>query len=381
MYRKMVAAAIFFIILFGGFHFIKSISENEQQWDKTIMVGWIGPLSGPAKALGLDNLNAVKLALIEYESNKRKSDPDILLTVFDDEYNVEKSKEAYTKLVSDIHKKVIMISTYSGVIALADNALSDSVLLIDPLDNDKQLASINKNIFTIAKESEGLAGILANSLIDHEKKKVAVFYYDDDGFMPNLAHSLQEMLVKNKLHIDLYMHHRDENDFRPNLTLAKARGSDAYVFLGYTEIQKALYQAEELGIEPPYYGSNRINQLIDGSEWPEAIYITDFTILDGNQVKAAEFIQAYTNIYGITPLVTWTAMQAYDAATLLFKAIQQASYKKGNFTDTLRNELLGTTHYEGVSGNIVILPTGASRGIYFSLYQLKDGEIVPPVAK
>jgi len=379
MSRKMVIIIFFLLICGFGLHFFNALPVNDQQLNRTITVGWIGPLTGPANTLGIDNLNAVKLALIEYQSKKSKSDPDISLVVFDDSYNVEKSKEAYAKLVAESHAKVVMISTYSGVIALADQALEDSVLLIDPIDNDKQLASINKNILLIAKETENLAGVLANALIDHDKKKIAIFYYNDDEFMPNLAVALREILEKSKISVDLYPHRQNEKDFSASLNHAKEEGSDALVFFGYTEIGNAMNQAHELGISIPFYASNSINQLTTNSKLKEVVYIPDFTLRDGNQVKATEFMQAYLNSYGVLPLVTWTADQAYDAATLLFKAIQQVSHKKGDFTDNLRNELLGTTNFEGVSGNITILPTGASRGIYFSLYKLKDGKITPVV--
>ena len=112
------------------------------------------------------------------------------------------------------------------------------------------------------------------------------------------------------------------------------------------------------------------------------IFIPDFTTLDGNNVNADEFMNAYRAEYKRKPALEWTAMQAYDAMNILIKAIQsvvnnQENKIPSNFTEKLREELLTVSNSEGVSGNITILPSGASRGIYFSLYEWENNHKNP----
>jgi len=39
-----------------------------------------------------------------------------------------------------------MLSTYSGMFALADSALQDGVIIVNPIDNDASLARLKENV-------------------------------------------------------------------------------------------------------------------------------------------------------------------------------------------------------------------------------------------
>lgn len=380
MIKKSIPILVLLSIVLCAFFYLYFLRQENKPIDSTtVTVGWIGPLTGSALGLGIDNLNAVKLALSEYQLNKSDTDPDIKLVVSDDGYDFRRTEIEYEKMVRSHHPAVIMISTYTGLIKVAERAQNDSILLIDPIDNDKNLASINKNIFLIAKETENIAGVLSNVILDQNKKNVAIFCYKNDDFMLNLAIILKDILQKNKAVATIYSYDRDSIDFHPILKLAKDANSDAFVFFGYTEIAAAMQQARELGIPAPYYASNNMNQLTEmNSQFSLGkIFIPDFTTLNGNEVIADEFINKYINKFEKKPLLEWTAMQSYDASVILFNAIQSAYRLKGDFTEQLRNELLSTSNFKGVTGNISILPSGASRGIYFSLYNFDNGKAIP----
>lgn len=355
-------------------------NENPQEKSEEVTVGWIGPLTGPANAFGIDSLDAVKLALAEYLKNKHPEDPVINLISRDDQYNADLSVKEYNELVNKHKAKAIIINTYSGLKAIAPKALEDSVILIDAIDNDQKLSVINHNIFLIAKETEVLAATISNEIIDKGKKNVTVMYYEDDDFMPTLADTTREILLTNNISIHLYSYKKNTTDFNLFLEKAKANKSDAYVFYGYKEIEQAVQQAKKLDIKAPFYF---VNVLIDPALYnnPEGSYLANFTVIDGNKVNAREFLKNFKLKFHKEPLLAWTAMQGYDAATILFSAIRAAAAKKTNFADNLRNELLSVTNFDGVSGNISILPNGASRGIYPSLYIFQDGKFVSVAEK
>jgi branched-chain amino acid transport system substrate-binding protein len=379
--NKIIASCILLLILIGVLSIALYELQNRVQKEispTTVRVGWIGPITGSAKFLGVDNLNAVKLALSEYQSNKRKENPNIKLIIADDEYDYRKTEIEYERMLQSDHKPdAIFISTYSGLKAIANQALKDSVLLIDPIDNDQKISAIHHNIFLIAKETEYFAGVIANALLDQGKKNVAIIYYGGDDFMPTLATTVKDILQSNHIKVDLFKYNHTKTDFQPILNLAKANQADAYVFFGYEEIGLAMKQARDMGITAPFYSANIIMEPKKGLETADGTYFVYFTPLDGNKVKADEFLNTYFETFKIKPQLEWIAMQAYDAATILFQAIQSASHKKGVFIDNLREELLSTSNFDGVSGNITILPSGASRGIYPSLYVLKNHKIVP----
>src|ERR1700722_11942065 len=81
---------LFFLLIFSSIIFLffdkNPFIGSPMVNNTSITLGWIGPLSGSAKMLGEDNLNAVKLAINEYQSNKSPLAPNIKLVVEDDGY-------------------------------------------------------------------------------------------------------------------------------------------------------------------------------------------------------------------------------------------------------------------------------------------------------
>ena len=96
------------IILVGIFVFQKvtSIKTETQEkhvlLPKTAYIGWIGPLTGSANIIGVDNLNSVKLALSEYETKRTVNEPHIKLAVADDKNDAEMATKEYKKMVASV---------------------------------------------------------------------------------------------------------------------------------------------------------------------------------------------------------------------------------------------------------------------------------------
>lgn len=366
------------IFVFQKVSSIKTATQEQQKvLPRTIYIGWIGPLTGSANIIGVDNLNSVKLALSEYEKKKTPNEPHIKLVVADDQNDAEMATKEYKKMGDSVKPVAIFLSAYTSVKTLAKNALEESVIIIDPIDNDATLSSLNQNVFLIAKETEQLSGIVAEAIISHGKTNTLIIYNADDDFMPTLAKTMEEILAstgRNTSHLKSY--HTGTTDFRPFLKGAKENGVDSYVFFGYQEIGLGMKQAREMGIKDPFYSVNVITDLILQKNSEGAIngtYFSHFTRLDGNTVKADEFIDKYVARYGRKPQPEWVAMQAYDAANILLSVIKKSVNDNKNMVDTIRDKLLEVTDYEGVSGNITIKPNGASKGIYPNLYQIKNG--------
>lgn len=361
-------------------YFLSLKSETDKIPPKPVTVGWIGSLSGTTSALGIDNLNAIKLALKEYQANKTAKDPDILLLSENDNYNVNTALTKYHQMLAEF-PVAIFFGSYSSIKQAAPSAIKDDVLIISSIDNDKQIASLNPYVFLIAKETEALAGTIANAIIDQGKKNIAVIFYgEDQDFLVNLANFIKEILTRNAIKTTMIDYKRGVVDFQEILKSTKAEDIDGYVFFGYQEIGFAMKQAREMGITAPFYSVNVITDPVLQKNSEGAVsgtYFAHFTSLDGNRVETDEFINRYYQEYHKKPLLEWTAMQGYDAANILFSAIKRASHENGNFVENVRQQLLETSNYEGVSGNISILPSGASRGIYPRLYILENGEAVP----
>jgi len=346
-----------------------------------INIGCIVPLSGTATDLGITPAKAIKLAIDQYNSSKLKEEPFINFYVEDDQWKKEKALPAYTKLRKEHNIDLLYISNTDGTIALKNQVLKDNVILINPLNNDKMLSSLNHNIFEIAKTTEETHEVIAIRIIELGLKNVAILHYPND-FMTRASNSVKKLLTERDIKNKLLPMEKERTDFNEILSELKEEGVDSYVFFGYKNFGYAMKQARALGIKAPFYGSTTLLDpaYYDNSEG--AIVDTEFTFFtptDGNYVLAYQFLKDYEKKYGAQPFSVWPAMQAYDAANIVIDKLKNIHEKKDNIhkTDWLRKQLHTIRYFQGICGNLSITEDGSSRGIYFSLYSYKNkGEVI-----
>jgi branched-chain amino acid transport system substrate-binding protein len=373
------------LLLAGGaifyFYFVKpdadSVNMNLNAKPEVVKIAWIGPLTGPSSAFGIDSLKAAELAIIEYQLTKGKHDPEIHLVVGDDSYDPEKTKHEYEKIIKFDHPQALLMLTYSGVPKIAKNALEDSIIVMDTLDNDLNLAGLNSNIFLIAKETEEVAGIYAEKIIENNHGNVFILFNRKDGFMNWLGNTLAQILRTSGIKNTLVGYDPAEPNFNDLLQKAKTDNADGYVFFGHNEIAPAIKIAREMGITAQFYASSIVpdpdfQEISKGAS--DSIYIVYFGPLEGNRLKADQFLRSFKQRNRRTPSIEWPAMQSYDATNILIAAIKQAYSQNGNFTDNMRNALLQVSNYPGSSGNITIQQNGAARGIHPALYMYKNSK-------
>ncbi len=89
------------------------------------------------------------------------------------------------------------------------------------------------------------------------------------------------------------------------------------------------------------------------------------------------FLGKYAQRYGEPPLASYNA-PAYDAAMLLFTAIEKVAVKSGNTLyiprQALREALGAIKDFKGVSGTLTCTPTGDCGAPIIKIYQVRRGE-------
>tara|TARA_R110002049_G_scaffold307038_1_gene506498 strand:+ start:3864 stop:4994 length:1131 start_codon:yes stop_codon:yes gene_type:complete len=358
---------VFFTVLACLFGCTNSKSEE-------VNIGYIGPLSKRATDLGIGPSNALQLAVNQYNASRSNNSPKVNLFVEDDQWEKDKALPAYHKLRKEHDIDIVYVSNTDGTIALQDAILKDQVILINPLNNDALLSSLNHNTFKIAKSTEEANELIAVRVIELGLKKVLIIHYPND-FMTRATTSCKRLLDQAAIENEVIIVDKNTVDFKHELKAAMKAGFDAYVFFGYKEFGFAMKQARDMGIKAPFFGST---VLLDPEYFTNsrgAIIGTEctfFTPADGNYVLATEFLTHYEDKYGHQPVSVWPAMQAYDAMNMVLgeiRTMEDGKNKKEQFDDWLRKRLFDISYYQGVCGNISISENGASKGIYFSLYR------------
>lgn len=349
---------------------------------EVINIGYIGPLTTRATDLGIAPSNAMKLAISQYNQNKLEHEPQIKLFIHDDQWMKEKALPAYKKLKKEHNIDILFISNTDGTIAVQDEILKDGTIVINPLNNDALLSTTNENTFRIAKTTEEANGIIAMRIIELGLKKALIMHYPND-FMTRGTNAAKELLEKANIEHEVVTVEVGETDFTETLAKYKEKKYDAYVFFGYKEFGYAMKQARDLGITAPFFGSTVLLDPAFYKNSEGAIIGTEcsfFTPSDGNYVLANKFLEDYKGIFGEYPSSVWPPMQAYDAMNLVIeqvRTIDESKETKIAFDDWLRSRLKSVRYFQGICGNISISENGASKGIYFSLYEYQsEGKLV-----
>ena len=383
--KFMLALAMLLLGLLGGLvaPSVRTIFEKQTvpfvSTDKnegaTLKIGWIGPLSGPVSFLGQENLNVIRLMIDEHNNARNGNQAEIEFFAEDDGYNAIISLEKYNEIVNKRGVDAVFVSTYSALFPIAQQASSDGVIIIDPIDNDRYLSMLSRNVFLIAKRSEELGEALADDLKLHNHKNVVIYFYSADDFMPSVAFGLQEKLKKqNTITLVRPYISIDSEELNAELSLAQKIAPDAFVFLGYPETGLLMKEIRGKGLKGMFYAINTTAATTSEGAL-EGSRLLQFTQADASNPSTQDFLIRYQEKYPGEIAHPWTVFQAHDAVSILLKIIKETDSSRIS-VDSLRKSLLQTRDFAGLSGTININEQGSSEGIYWHMYNFENGKLV-----
>lgn len=346
---------------------------------ETFKIGWIGPLTGPVAALGIDSYDVAR-ALVKNANNARSENtPAIELIAEDDQYKTNQTVTAYTNVVRK-GAKVIIVLTYGGVLAIAERAERDNVVIIDPVDCDEQLAALPKNIFCIAKKTEDLGIKNAQVVVRRKEGPTAILYADGDPFMPKVAQSMKAELEKNNVAVPVFEGLiGDVKDFRGSLTRAKNAGVKSVAFYGNEDYGLAMRQAREMGINAQYYSLTIIRApgfKASADKSAEKAIVAGWFAPRTERFK--NFLSDFVARNKREPILEVSTIPTYDIIDIL-KGFLSRSQNAAQWSDAneIRKYLHTVEDYDGLSGKITVDNDGAVRNLATSSYLYMNGEFVP----
>lgn len=351
--------------------FIILISGSQVCAEKdTVEIGWIGPLTGGAAVLGIDAVESVKIAFDEVNSDPDYKGPRLKLVVEDDQYITSKTVAAYAKLAGHQGIKTVFIYTYSGLFALAERAEKDGVLLLDPIDCDKDIAALPQNVICIAKMTEDLAEAPARHAVENPGGPAGIVYLENDAFPVKMAEITKTVMTESGLKVPVFEGYQGGmNDFKPVLLRAKKAGVKSLFIYGYSEVGLALKQLKSLNFNPQIYSISNVAspdvKQVAGRARNGAIFP------DWNAPRSEKYnrlIEKLIKRRGVPPVLEVSTIPSYDAARILAEAL-------GTGQD-LKSYFYALKDYQGISGSITVNADGTTGGFGIALKQVKGDEIV-----
>lgn len=339
-------------------------------------------LSGPDAPYGIDALRGVEIAIAD---KSKLLDRPIALVQEDDQCSAEGGDAAAKRLVENPDISGVVGTTCSSAAVPAAKILSEAgMVLISPSSTAASLTSAENH----------QAGFLRTIHNDKSQAKtVAEFVYLALGArsMATIhdgtpySNELQEEAcsVFEALGGNCVEQYRLDSGLNP-IGALKHIGLFAPEVLYYP-----IYTTDGVAVTREVVNTDMVNLALISSdgllssdfltqtgELSEGMYISGPSVLKIDP----SFYEKYEERYKEKPIAVYAA-QAYDAAMMLFAAIEDTATRKGATIyiprQALREALYATRDFQGLSGILTCSPLGDCAAPNIVIYQVRDSEFVP----
>jgi branched-chain amino acid transport system substrate-binding protein len=360
--KKILYTAVILVILFLGYNYftkpnVPANSENKSP----IVLGYVGPLTGPSAVLGMDAVKAIEIWVNEINSKGGVDGRKVSLISEDDQYLVKNTVSAYQKLTQVNKAKIVLVATYGGFLALRDVAVKDGVILINPLDCNKDIANASKNLFCLATETESIGDVLAEQMIANKQLVAGVMYSTKDEFMNLVTAAFKKKFeaAGGKVFVESFNY--EDKDFKSSLSKLNSQKIAGLVLLGHDETGVIMKQARSIGIKVPFYTTGTITspgaQEASGGASEGTVFA--YWDAESSNVKSQDFVSKFLKLVGRPPILPLTTHPAYDVVSILGEKVLPGLNSDFTVKD-LKDKLLNVSGYSGITGTVNFDQNGAS---------------------
>jgi branched-chain amino acid transport system substrate-binding protein len=349
-------------------------------------------IAGPDETLGIDSRTGVEVAIA---LKGQVMGHDVQLTGEDDGCSAEGGQAAGTKLAADptivavfgtscssaARVAVPLMSQAGFVIISASNTAPDLTRAGDPNNHPGYLRTAHND------EVQGAAA--ARFAFEKMGVKKAATIHDGSLY----AESLQAVFAKTFQELGGEITTQEAvdpnaTDFKSVLTSIAAGGPE---FIYYPIFVKAgsliTRQAKEVpGLETVYLmGADGMfsPDVTEGAgDQVEGLFVSSPDLAAFSADYQSVFLPKYKELAGVESPVSIFHAHAYDAANMVFAAIEKVAVQDSDGTlhigrQALRDAMYATKDFAGLTGNLTCTPTGDCADPKIAVYEYHVGEYPP----
>ena len=358
-----------------------------------IKIGSLLSISGETAFLGTDSNHGIELAIDDLDGSLDATPGQLLgheveLQQEDDGCSAEGGQSGGTALAADPEiAAVIGTSCSSSALGVADTILGDKgILLFSPSNTNPGLTSeeAHQPFYFRTAHNDLIQGAIVGEYVFNELGiDSAATINDESPYADGLAAAFRETFEGLGGTITAVEQvNSADTDLGPVLN-SIAQGNPGAVYGPNFNPVCALTATQGLDILPKgtvQLGSDGCLEsafLETAGDLPAGYYYAsspDLSVFAQGAFYKDEFIPAYKEQFGTAPTAVFHA-HAYDAANILFGAIEQVAVDdgSGNLTisrTALRDAVQATADYEGVTGIITCTPLGdCATDVTIGLYE------------
>jgi branched-chain amino acid transport system substrate-binding protein len=311
---------------------IAALAAGSAQAQTPVKIGFLGTMSGPSAALGVDGLDGFKLAIALRDGKLGGMPVDIV--VADDQLKPDVGAELAKRMVQRDKVDVLVGTTFSNVLmAVAGPVTRAGTFLVSPNAGPSPLAGAecHENFFAVAFQNDQIYEPMGAYLNKKGVKRVAALapnYQAGKDAIAGFKRTFSGDIVQ-EIYTPI-----GQLDFAAELAQVRSANPEA-VFVFYpgglaVNFVKQYAQAGMKSTIPLYSGFALVDSTVRGAQGEAALGI----LTSGNWAPDLDiasnktFVAAFSKAYGRAP--SEYAMFAYDSALLLDSAIRAV---KGNLRD------------------------------------------------
>ena len=354
--------------------------------EDTIVLGYIGPLTGESALWGEVESNTLKMLVEETNANGGIIGKQIDLKIYDNRGDaVETTNAARKAIQNDGVVAFIGPDSSSGAIALDEVCDEYGIPHITTTGTNYKVTqreedeSVRKYAFRICLSDPQLGDIMGGYAIDKlGYKKVAILYEITSEYSLGITQNFTDAFVtKGGEIVASEAYKTGDVDFRAQLSKIKEIGDfDALMIpANYKEVGLIAQQARSLGIEAPFLGVDAwmmqdlfeiAKDEVQGAVFPCA--------MDVNAESLQEFKTAFQEKWDMDPDKGGTdAYLAYDCFELIKYAIEKAGEAD---PDKIRDEMENAKDVQCLTSVISMDPETHNPIRTASIFQIQGTEFV-----
>lgn len=321
---------------------------------EVIKVGAVFPMTGDVATFGESSKNAVSIAVEEANAKGGILGKKVEVIYEDDSNTPSNSANAIQKLISN-DKVVAVIGSVSSKssIAMGPIATQNKIPMITSTStNPKVTIEGGEFVFRACFIDPFQGTVLAKFSTDTLKAKTAAVLYDNSNdYSKGLADFFKAGFEKQGgkvLAMESYS--GGDQDFNAQLTKIKPMNPEVILLADYyNTVGLIAKQARALGITATFVGGDgwdSADLYKVGGDAIDGGYFSNHYSADDTSPLVVSFRKSYETKFGKTPDAL--AALAYDAAKILFAAIEKA----GSTDGTKIKDAMKATNLEVVSGKV-----------------------------
>jgi branched-chain amino acid transport system substrate-binding protein len=359
----------------GGLNASSGSSGNSNS-NKTYKIGFQGPLSGDNQQLGINEVNAVQLA-IEQANAKNDLGFKLELVKSDDGGVADKAPAAAAALLQDPAVIGVVGPAFSGPTSATGKTYAAANMgLISGSATNATLTSSGFTTFHRIVPTDGVEGAQASDWLAKKFKKVYVVD-DTQTYGKGVADVVEKSLKAKGVKVTRQGVAQTTQDYGAIAQAVTGSGAEALFYGGYDAqaalFAKALVAAGFKGLRMTGNGGKSSvftsGSGAAGNGWYFSCGCQDATTAP----EAQAFNQAYTAKFN-TPPSTYSP-EAFDATNAMIQAIKDA-VGKGTPSRKSVEDAINALDYKGITTEVKFAPNGEAAAATVNLYTQKAGKIV-----